>query len=113
VKPPPERELSFRLLLLGLAAIGPFSLNIFKPCLPWIRAELDADISTVQLGLSLAMVVAAVATALSGPVADTQRQGSRWWITTSTRRADACAAILGMFGRIELSPELLAGVELL
>jgi DHA1 family bicyclomycin/chloramphenicol resistance-like MFS transporter len=71
VKPPRERELSFRLLLLGLAAIGPFSLNIFKPCLPWIRAELDADISTVQLGLSLAMVVAAMATALSGPVADT------------------------------------------
>jgi DHA1 family bicyclomycin/chloramphenicol resistance-like MFS transporter len=65
-----SRELSFRLLLLGLAAIGPFSLNIFKPCLPWIRAELDADIGTVQLGLSLAMVVAAVATALSGPVAD-------------------------------------------
>jgi DHA1 family bicyclomycin/chloramphenicol resistance-like MFS transporter len=67
----PERELSFRLLLLGLAAIGPFSLNIFKPCLPWIRADLDADIGTVQLGLSLAMVVGAVATALSGPVADT------------------------------------------
>ena len=68
---PPERELSFRLLLLGLAAIGPFSLNIFKPCLPWIRADLDADIGTVQLGLSLAMVVAAVATAVSGPIADT------------------------------------------
>jgi DHA1 family bicyclomycin/chloramphenicol resistance-like MFS transporter len=71
VNPRPERELSFRLLLLGLAAIGPFSLNIFKPCLPWIRADLDADIGTVQLGLSLAMVVAALATAVSGPVADT------------------------------------------
>lgn len=36
-----------------MAAIGPFSLNIFKPCLPFIKADFDAPIEVVQLGLTL------------------------------------------------------------
>jgi DHA1 family bicyclomycin/chloramphenicol resistance-like MFS transporter len=66
-----EREaLWFRLFLFGIAAVGPFSLNIFKPCLPWIMADFGASMSTVQLSLSLSILAAAVATVLSGPVAD-------------------------------------------
>jgi len=57
-------------MLVGLASIGPFSLNIFKPCLPWIKADLGAPITTVQLALTLSIVAAAVATAAAGPVAD-------------------------------------------
>ena len=43
--------LRFKLLLMGLATLGTFSLNIFKPCLPFIRASLDASVPAVQLGL--------------------------------------------------------------
>lgn len=63
-------SLGFRLLLVGLAAIGPFSLNIFKPCLPWIKASFAAPITTVQLALSLSILAAAVATVAAGPLAD-------------------------------------------
>lgn len=60
----------FRLFLFGIAVVGPFSLNIFKPCLPWIMADFDASMSTVQLSLSLSILAAAIATVLSGPIAD-------------------------------------------
>ena len=60
----------FRVLTVGMAAIGPFSLNIFKPCLPFIKADFDAPIEVVQLGLSLGVLAAAVATAVSGPLVD-------------------------------------------
>ena len=60
----------FKILSVGVAAIGPFSLNIFKPCLPFIKADFDAPIEVVQLGLSLSILAAAVAMAVSGPVVD-------------------------------------------
>lgn len=60
----------FRLLVVIFAAIGPFSLNIFKPCLPFIKADFDAPITVVQLGLSLSILAAAFATTLSGPLID-------------------------------------------
>ncbi|OVE81145.1 hypothetical protein BVY03_04460 [bacterium K02(2017)] len=71
-KSPPvyAEALWFRLVLIGFAAIGPFSLNIFKPCLPWIKIDLQAPIEVVQLGLSLSIFAAAIAAAFSGPIAD-------------------------------------------
>ncbi len=63
-------ELGFRILTVGMAAIGPFSLNIFKPCLPFIKADFEAPIEVVQLGLSLGVLAAAVATAAAGPLVD-------------------------------------------
>jgi len=63
-------SVGLRLLLVGLAAIGPFSLNVFKPCLPWIKAGFGAPIATVQLALTLSIFAAAVATVLAGPIAD-------------------------------------------
>jgi DHA1 family bicyclomycin/chloramphenicol resistance-like MFS transporter len=70
VKPDYANAIWFRLLLVGLAGIGPFSLNIFKPCLPWIKSDLAAPIEIVQLGLSLSIFAAAIATAVSGAIAD-------------------------------------------
>ncbi len=60
----------FRVLVVIFAAIGPFSLNIFKPCLPFIKADFGAPITVVQLGLSLSILAAAFATTLSGPLID-------------------------------------------
>jgi DHA1 family bicyclomycin/chloramphenicol resistance-like MFS transporter len=60
----------FRIFLFGTAAVGPFSLNSFKPCLPWIQADLGVPMGTVQLSLSLSILGSAVATLLAGPVTD-------------------------------------------
>lgn len=57
-------------LLVGLAALGPFSLNAFKPCLPWIRLDLGTSAEVVQLGLSLAILASALAAAGYGLGAD-------------------------------------------
>lgn len=72
--------LRFRLLLMVLATVGPFSLNIFKPCLPFIRATFDATVPEVQLGLSLAVFGSAVASLMAGPWADAGGRGPvlRW-----------------------------------
>lgn len=80
-----------RLLVITLAAIGPFSLNVFKPCLPWIKAEFEAPITTVQLGLSLSVVAAALATALAGWLADRLGHGS---ITTACVGLFAASSVL-------------------
>jgi DHA1 family bicyclomycin/chloramphenicol resistance-like MFS transporter len=65
----------FRVFLFGIAAVGPFSLNSFKPCLPFIQADLGAPMETVQLSLSLSILGSAVATLLAGPLTD--RYGRR------------------------------------
>ncbi|MCH9684439.1 MAG: MFS transporter, partial [Deltaproteobacteria bacterium] len=69
-EPGPTASIGTRVLIVGLAAIGPFSLNIFKPCLPWIKAEFGEPIGTVQLALSLSILAAAIATLLAGPLSD-------------------------------------------
>jgi DHA1 family bicyclomycin/chloramphenicol resistance-like MFS transporter len=60
----------FRMLLVAFTAVGPFSLNIFKPCLPWIRADFHIPIDTVQLALSLSIVASAAVTIVSGWLSD-------------------------------------------
>ena len=90
----------FRILTVGLAAIGPFSLNIFKPCLPFIKADFQAPIEVVQLGLSLGILAAAIATAAAGPVVD--RVGRRpvilWtaWLYLASSVAGAAAPTVGV-----------------
>lgn len=84
--------LGFRILTVGMAAVGPFSLNIFKPCLPFIKADFDAPIAVVQLGLSLGVLAAAVATAAAGPLVD--RLGRRP-IIVGTAWLYTLASILG------------------
>lgn len=61
---------SFRAFLVGIAGLGPFSLNVFSPCLPWVRAEFGVDLATVQLSASLSILAAAIATVLAGPLTD-------------------------------------------
>lgn len=60
----------FRAFLFGIAALGPFSLNVFSPCLPFIRSELDVSLPTVQLAATLSILAAAAATIFAGPLAD-------------------------------------------
>lgn len=67
---PPTETVSFRVLLVAFTAIGPFSLNVFKPCLPWIRADFGSPVATVQLALSLSILAAAASTLVSGWVSD-------------------------------------------
>ncbi len=98
--------LRFKLLLMGLATLGPFSLNIFKPCLPFIRASLDASVPAVQLGLSLAVFGSAVASLLSGPWADAGGRGPvlRWSLGGYTLGSLLCAVAPSVgvlvFGRV-------------
>jgi len=74
--------LSFRLLLVAFTAVGPFSLNIFKPCLPWIRAEFAVSIDKIQMALSLSILAAAAITVVSGWLSD--RVGRRPVLLFST-----------------------------
>lgn len=64
---PPLRVL---LLLMGIASVGPMSLNIVMPALPAIATALASDIETVQLTLSLYLVCMAVAQLVVGPLSD-------------------------------------------
>ena len=68
-------SLWFSMFLVSLAALGPLSLNIFKPCLPWIREDLAAPIEVIQLALSLSILVAAIAAVCAGLLADRFSRG--------------------------------------
>jgi DHA1 family bicyclomycin/chloramphenicol resistance-like MFS transporter len=57
-------------LLMAMTGIGPVSLNILVPALPNLVGELDADIGTVQLTLSLFLLSLAAAQLLLGPLSD-------------------------------------------
>jgi MFS transporter, DHA1 family, multidrug resistance protein len=79
---PATETVAFRLLLVAFTAIGPFSLNVFKPCLPWIRNDFGAPLATVQLALSLSILVAAASTVVSGWISD--RLGRRPVLLSAT-----------------------------
>ncbi|MGE0563690.1 MAG: multidrug effflux MFS transporter [Pseudolabrys sp.] len=57
-------------LLMAMTGIGPVSLNILVPALPNLVSELDADIGTVQLTLSLFLLSLAGAQLMLGPLSD-------------------------------------------
>ena len=65
--PPPLRLLA---LLIAIASVGPFSLNIVMPALPGMAAALRTDIETVQLTLSLYLVCMAVSQLALGALSD-------------------------------------------
>lgn len=67
-KDPPPRALLW--LLIGIASIGPMSLNIIMPALPGIAAALQSDPTTVQLLLSLYLVFMAIAQLVLGALSD-------------------------------------------
>jgi DHA1 family bicyclomycin/chloramphenicol resistance-like MFS transporter len=57
-------------LLMAMTGIGPVSLNILVPALPNLISELQTDIGTVQLTLSLFLFSLATAQLLLGPLSD-------------------------------------------
>ncbi len=63
------------LLLGGLAAVGPLSIDMYLPALPDIGADLGAPTSAVQLSLASFFVGFAVAQLIAGPLVD--RHGRR------------------------------------
>jgi MFS transporter, DHA1 family, multidrug resistance protein len=58
------------LLLIAITAVGPLSLNIPMPALPGLVTSFKTDIETVQLMLSLYLVVMALAQLMHGALSD-------------------------------------------
>ena len=63
-------SLGFMLLLVGLTALAPFSLQIFLPALPAIQAEFRVTPGIAQLALSLSLLASAFAMLAYGPLSD-------------------------------------------
>ena len=58
------------LLLVGLTALAPFSLQIFLPALPVIQADFRVTSGVAQLVLSLSILASAFAMLAYGPMSD-------------------------------------------
>jgi DHA1 family bicyclomycin/chloramphenicol resistance-like MFS transporter len=58
------------LLLVGMAAIGAFALNVFVPSIPGLAAYFHTDLATIQLALSLYFVAIAAGQLIYGPLSD-------------------------------------------
>lgn len=71
-KPEEVRRTPWRLLVLlvGMSAIGPLSLNILVPAVPGLVATLASDAATVQLTMSLYLFGLAFAQLALGPLSD-------------------------------------------
>ena len=57
-------------LLVGLSALAPLSLQIFLPALPAIQRHFEVPSGVAQLTLSLSILANAVATLVLGPMSD-------------------------------------------
>ncbi|MSP87983.1 MAG: Bcr/CflA family efflux MFS transporter [Alphaproteobacteria bacterium] len=58
------------ILLVGLAASGAISLNIFVPSIPGLVTYFHTDLATVQLVMSMYLVAVAVGQLVYGPLSD-------------------------------------------
>jgi DHA1 family bicyclomycin/chloramphenicol resistance-like MFS transporter len=58
------------LTLVLLAAVSPLAINLFVPSMPSIAADLGAPYATIQLGLSLYLIMTAVLQLVIGPLSD-------------------------------------------
>jgi DHA1 family bicyclomycin/chloramphenicol resistance-like MFS transporter len=68
--PAARASLGFMLLLVGLTALAPFSLQIFMPALPVIQADFRVTPGVAQLVLSLSVLASAFAMLAYGPLSD-------------------------------------------
>lgn len=57
-------------ILVILAAVSPLAINIFVPSMPSISKDLGSSYATVQLGLSLYLLMTAVVSLVVGPISD-------------------------------------------
>jgi DHA1 family bicyclomycin/chloramphenicol resistance-like MFS transporter len=62
-------------LLVGMAAIGAFAVNVFVPSIPGLVAYFRSDLATVQLALTLYFIAIAAGQLVYGPLSD--RYGRR------------------------------------
>lgn len=58
------------LTLILFAAISPLAINLFVPSMPDIAVDLDAPYATIQLGLSLYLIITAFLQLVIGPLSD-------------------------------------------
>ena len=56
--------------LILLAAVSPLAMNLFVPSMPSIAREMNAPYATVQLGLSLYLIMTAAMQLVIGPLSD-------------------------------------------
>jgi DHA1 family bicyclomycin/chloramphenicol resistance-like MFS transporter len=68
VSPKPSRATV--LVLAGLSAFGPLSLDLYLPALPQVAADLHASVSLTQLSLSGCLIGLAGGQLLTGPMSD-------------------------------------------
>ncbi|MDX3189381.1 multidrug effflux MFS transporter [Streptomyces sp. MN03-5084-2B] len=68
--PSRRAQLKFVLVLGGLTAFGPLSIDMYLPALPRMAADLHAADSTVQLTLSAFIVGLALGQLVVGPLSD-------------------------------------------
>jgi DHA1 family bicyclomycin/chloramphenicol resistance-like MFS transporter len=61
---------SFIILLAAVSALGPLSMQIFVPSLPWIQKYFQVSTGEAQLALSLSLISTAVSTLVYGPLSD-------------------------------------------
>lgn len=67
---PSRSTLSLALLLGGLSAVGPLSLDMYLPGLPELGRDLSASASATQLSLTACLAGLALGQLLAGPVSD-------------------------------------------
>jgi MFS transporter, DHA1 family, multidrug resistance protein len=56
--------------LVLLSAVSPLAINLFVPSMPSIAADLGAPYATIQLGLSLYLIMTALLQLIIGPLSD-------------------------------------------
>jgi DHA1 family bicyclomycin/chloramphenicol resistance-like MFS transporter len=70
-RPPSSRALGWLALLLGgLSAFGPLSLDMYLPGLPQLGRQLDASASATQLTLTACLAGLALGQLVAGPLSD-------------------------------------------
>ncbi|MER6796097.1 hypothetical protein ABT262_29710, partial [Amycolatopsis mediterranei] len=86
--PSRRAQLKFVLVLGGLTAFGPLSIDMYLPALPRMAADLHAADSTVQLTLSAFIVGLALGQLVLGPLSDALAREPR--LPTPRTRAPGC-----------------------
>ena len=68
--PSRTRKVKFALLLGGLTAFGPLSIDMYLPALPMMSGDLQATQSEIQLTLTSCVLGIALGQVIAGPLAD-------------------------------------------